>query len=159
MNDQVSTTAGVPEWFINRQINLVENGNFNAGDTILIRFRLYSDPYAHGWGWTIDNLRIQAPVSNHEVQLTPQNIAVYPNPFTNSLNIDFDTAQQIGNLKIEIVNIYGQTVSKNSFSDISGSFIENLDLQHLSDGMYLLIINADGKRIFQQKIVKSVTKN
>lgn len=159
MNDQVSTTAGVPEWFINRQINLVENGNFNAGDTILIRFRLYSDPYAHGWGWTIDNLRIQAPVGNHEVQLTPQNIVVYPNPFTNSLNIDFDTAQQIGNLKIEIVNIYGQTVSKNSFSDISGSFIENLDLQHLSDGMYLLIINADGKRIFQQKIVKSVTKN
>jgi hypothetical protein len=159
MNDQVSTTAGVPEWFINRQINLVENGNFNAGDTILIRFRLYSDPYAHGWGWTIDNLRIQAPVSNHEVQLTPQNIVVYPNPFTNSLNIDFDTPQLIGNLKIEIVNIYGQTVSKNSFSDISGSFIENVDLQHLSDGMYLLIINADGKRIFQQKIVKSVTKN
>ena len=34
-----------------------------AGDTILVRFRLFSDPYANGWGWAIDNLRIQIPVS------------------------------------------------------------------------------------------------
>ncbi len=159
ITEDISATVGSPEWFVNRQINLLENGNFKAGDIILIRFRLYSDPYAHGWGWTIDNLRIQAPVSNHEIQLTPQNIMVYPNPFTNSLNIDLTAENRIGNLKIEIVNIYGQTVSKNSFSDISGSFIENVDLHHLSDRLYLLIINADGKRIFQQKIVKSITKN
>jgi hypothetical protein len=75
------------------------------------------------------------------------------------LNIDLTTDIRIENLKIEIVNIYGQIVSKNSFSDISGSFVENVDLQHLTDSMYLLMINADGKRIFQQKIVKSVTKN
>jgi hypothetical protein len=159
ISDDISNTVGIPEWFVNRQINLLENGNFNAGDTILIRFRLYSDPYAHGWGWTIDNLRIQAPVSNHEIQITAQSIVVYPNPFNNNLNIDLTTDIRIENLKIEIVNIYGQIVSKNSFSDISGSFVENVDLQHLTDSMYLLMINADGKRIFQQKIVKSVTKN
>ena len=159
MDDQVSTTVGVPDWYVNRQIDMLENGNFNSGDTILIRFRLYSDPYAHGWGWTIDNLRIQTPVSNNEIQLTTQNIMIYPNPFNNSLNIDLTAQNRIENLKIEIVNIYGQTMSNNSFSDISGSFSKNVDLQFLSDGMYLLMINADGKRIFQQKIVKSVTKN
>ncbi len=159
MDDQVSTTVGVPDWFVTRQINLLENGNFNAGDTILIRFRLHSDPYAHGWGWTIDNLRIQAPVSNHEIQLTPQNIMVYPNPFNNSLKIDLTTKNRIENLKIEMMNIYGQTVSNYSFSDISGSFVTNVDLHFLSDGLYLLLLNADGKRIFQQKVVKSATKN
>ncbi|MCK7534683.1 MAG: hypothetical protein MZV63_28625 [Marinilabiliales bacterium] len=62
-NNQVSNTVGIPEWYVNREIKLLENGNFKANDTILIQFRLYSDPYAHGWGWTIDNLRIQTPVS------------------------------------------------------------------------------------------------
>ncbi|MGF1532321.1 MAG: T9SS type A sorting domain-containing protein [Bernardetiaceae bacterium] len=33
---------------------------FNPGDQVLIRFRLFSDPFARGWGWAIDDLRIQA---------------------------------------------------------------------------------------------------
>src|SRR5690606_23795683 len=58
-----STAAGNPELFVNREISILENGNFSAGDTVLFRFRLYSDPFANGWGWAIDNLRIQSPVS------------------------------------------------------------------------------------------------
>ena len=37
---------------------------FTAGDTILIRFRLFSDNKTNGWGWATDNIYIQGfPVS------------------------------------------------------------------------------------------------
>ena len=32
--------------------------NISAGDTILVRFRLFSDPFANGWGWVIEDLKI-----------------------------------------------------------------------------------------------------
>ena len=33
--------------------------NFNLGDTLIIRFKLYSDEMYVGWGWAIDDLSIQ----------------------------------------------------------------------------------------------------
>jgi hypothetical protein len=107
-NNQVSKAVGIPEWYINREIKLLENGNFKAKDTILIQFRLFSDPYAHGWGWTIDNLRIQTPVSAPAAILSPGNILVYPNPFNNILNITVQAKNNIEELTIEIIDIYGQ---------------------------------------------------
>jgi hypothetical protein len=86
IND-VSRAVGIPEWYITREIKLLENGNFKANDTILIQFRLFSDPYANGWGWTIDNLRIQTPVSAPSVTLSPGNISVFPNPVKDILYV------------------------------------------------------------------------
>ncbi len=31
--------------------------NISAGDTLLVRFRLFSDPFANGWGWVLENLK------------------------------------------------------------------------------------------------------
>ncbi|MEQ8241068.1 MAG: T9SS type A sorting domain-containing protein, partial [Cyclobacteriaceae bacterium] len=39
---------------------------FNPNDTILIRFRLYSDQIVNGWGWAIDNLQIQFEASDND---------------------------------------------------------------------------------------------
>ncbi|MFT5641594.1 MAG: photosystem II stability/assembly factor-like uncharacterized protein [Cyclobacteriaceae bacterium] len=43
--------------FEDRTIDMSET--FNPGDTILIRFRLFSDPLTGGYGWAIDDLAIQ----------------------------------------------------------------------------------------------------
>ncbi|HEX7585651.1 MAG TPA: hypothetical protein VF373_13270, partial [Prolixibacteraceae bacterium] len=50
---QNSTAVPTKDLFVNHEIDLLANGNFKAGDTIQVRFRLFSDPYAHGWGWII----------------------------------------------------------------------------------------------------------
>jgi len=54
-----SESVGDASLYRNREINMLENGNFAAGDEILIRFRLFADEAAFGWGWVIDNLKIQ----------------------------------------------------------------------------------------------------
>ena len=43
--------------FINHEVSLLDV--FSENDTILIRFRLFSDPYTNGWGWIIDDLKIE----------------------------------------------------------------------------------------------------
>jgi hypothetical protein len=43
--------------FRNKTLDLQQK--FDTDDEVVIRFRLFSDPFAAGWGWCIDNLKIQ----------------------------------------------------------------------------------------------------
>jgi hypothetical protein len=52
-----STAVGDPTLFRSRTIDL--QNKFDTGDEVVLRFRLFSDPLAAGWGWAIDNLKIQ----------------------------------------------------------------------------------------------------
>lgn len=153
--NQISNAVGIPDWYVNREIKLLENGNFKANDTILIQFRLFSDPYAHGWGWTIDNLRVQTPVSTPSVVLSPGNILIYPNPFNDILNITVQAKNNIDELTIEIINLYGQkivsTQNKNVFGEIK---LEN-NLSYLASGMYFVVVKENGKQVYSKKIIRN----
>jgi len=63
-----STAVGDPSLYQTRTYNLLSK--FSAGDQVIFRFRMYIDEIAHGWGWAIDNLKIQiddtAPVIFHQ---------------------------------------------------------------------------------------------
>lgn len=154
-NNQASTAIGIPDWYVTREINLLESGNFKANDTILIQFRLFSDPYAHGWGWTIDNLRIQSPLSTSEVFLSPGNILVYPNPFHNTLKITVQASKEIEEISVEIINLYGQTITTVKNRNVSGQIIFEPNLSNLTNGMYFAVVKENGKKVITQKIIKN----
>ncbi|ELR69915.1 hypothetical protein C900_04438 [Fulvivirga imtechensis AK7] len=65
-----SEAEGTAALYRPREIDMLENGHFSPGDEVLIRFRLFADAAAHGWGWAIDNLDIQVdtkpPVIRHD---------------------------------------------------------------------------------------------
>ena len=153
--NQVSNAVGIPDWYINREIKLLENGNFKANDTILIQFRLYSDPYAHGWGWTIDNLRIQTPVSVPPVILSPGNILVYPNPFNDILNTTILAKNNIEELTIEIINIYGQKIASAQNKNVFGEIKIETDLSYLTSGMYFIVVKENGKQVYSKKVIRN----
>jgi hypothetical protein len=52
-----STAVGDPSLYRKRVLNLLNT--FSPGQEVILRFRLFSDAFAVGWGWAIDNLRIQ----------------------------------------------------------------------------------------------------
>ncbi len=54
-----SEALGDASLYQNRTIDMLANTSFVGGEEILIRFRLFADAAAHGWGWAIDNLNIQ----------------------------------------------------------------------------------------------------
>ncbi|NBP69990.1 MAG: hypothetical protein EBU52_14730, partial [Cytophagia bacterium] len=56
-----STAVGTPSLFKNRVIDMLDK--FDPEDTVAIRFRLFIDMSASGWGWAIDNLKIQTDIT------------------------------------------------------------------------------------------------
>ena len=80
ISNQNSNASGNPSLFATRTIDITASGDFKPGDIVEIRFRLFSDPFARGWGWAIDNLTIQElAVSTKDVELD-QELSVFPNP-------------------------------------------------------------------------------
>ncbi len=152
--DNVSQAVGVPEMFINRKINLTDNESFAIGDTILIRFRLFSDPYAHGWGWAIDNLRIQFPVSTPVTALSPGNILVYPNPFDDVINISLQANKKIDEIEFSVFNMFGQKIYSSQNKNIIGEITHKIDLGDFADGMYFVSVKENGRQVYSKKIIK-----
>ncbi len=151
---QTSTAKGIPDWYINREINLLENGNFSPGDTVIFRFRLHSDPYANGWGWTIDNLQIQQPASASISALLPGNVQVYPNPVSEVLNVTIQSKNIFSDLTLEIYTLFGQKVHSSVLKNHSGGINVTLDLSELTNGLYLLSVLENGHPLYTKKIIK-----
>jgi hypothetical protein len=155
IEEQNSRTVGIPDWYRNREIDILENGKFAVGDTILIRFRLFSDPYAHGWGWAIDNLRIQQPVSTPLPVLSPVNISVYPNPFKTELIVSVQAKKTINCIEFDIFNMFGQKIHSIQNKNIIGELKERIDLSFASDGMYFVSVKENGRQVYSKKIIKN----
>ncbi len=93
-------------------INLLDK--FSAGDKILLRFRLFADANTHGWGWSIDNVRVQAPATGIARPASlPQTYSLeqnYPNPFNPSTNIRF-SIPRVSNVTLKVYDGLGREVA------------------------------------------------
>ncbi len=108
-NSQDSDSQGTPQLFRNRTIDMTANGNFSVGDEIFIRFRMFSDPFAVGWGWAIDNLKIQETTVAVEDYVDENNFTVFPNPIDgNELNVAIDLNKNAPNTLLTVSDIYSK---------------------------------------------------
>ena len=152
--NEVSQAVGKSDWYVRRQFSMLENGNFAAGDTILVRFRLFSDQLANGWGWCIDNLSIQSPLSAPVILLSPGNVQIYPNPFNDVVNVSISSQKPINTIEIEMYNLYGQKIYSQQHFKISGDITENINMNDQPAGLYLVNIKENGLKVFSKKVVK-----
>ena len=150
---QDSETEGSADWFVTRNIDLLQTENFNAGDTILIRFRLYSDPYARGWGWAIDNLRIQNPLAAPVTTLSPGQVNVFPNPFDQQFRIEIQTEESMSDVRIDVYDAFGRNLYTNFFQH-TNSVNETIDLAKYSAGLFLLKVSENGLPVLSKKLIK-----
>ncbi|HKJ79013.1 MAG TPA: T9SS type A sorting domain-containing protein, partial [Prolixibacteraceae bacterium] len=156
LKSNVSTASGTEEMFLKQSINLTENTELTAGDTILIRFRLASDNSVNGWGWAIDNLEIQknAVIAEENSSFTDE-VSVFPNPFQNSFYVDCSAANSFSSVDIEVTDMFGKTVFRNA--GINPAFDEKVqvDLSASSAGIYLVNIRHGNSIISTNKLVKN----
>lgn len=152
--NQISQAVGKKDWFVTHNFNPLKNGNFSVGDTLLFRFRLFSDPYANGWGWIIDNLRIQFPVSAKIIDDNSANVSVYPNPVDDILNINIRNESGIENAEIEIFSMVGKKIFYKQTGKTGSIGLQQIQLGSYPSGVYLLTIRKEGKIIFSDKIIR-----
>ena len=150
-----SNAVGTPDLYKYHLIDLLQEDNFNGGDTILIRFRLFSDPYAHGWGWAVDNLKIQGDVAIGEKKIiTPKDFHIYPNPTSGSFTITGTFHQPVKHLNFVITDLVGRQIYSRELVSTGNYFNEQFNINNQPAGLYLIIIIADNQRIVR-KLLKS----
>ncbi len=154
MSGQNSSAVPNKNLFVKREFELLGNKNFQAGDTIQIRFRLYSDPYAHGWGWIIDNLTIQDFGTDvNSLSISSGEVVFYPNPASDRLNLQLQTKNTIEKLVLKAFNSSGKQVYIQQFAVGSNSFQTEIDLSKFTPGLFLFAVEPENGNIVTRKIL------
>ncbi|MCX6213160.1 T9SS type A sorting domain-containing protein [Spirosoma sp.] len=155
--EQNSETMGVPALLRHRDIPILKPGSpFRAGDQLIIRFRLVSDQLAYGWGWAVDNLRIQAPPAPLVLAEEPASVGsfqVYPNPVTNGmvqLNVDLTT--NVSDVQLRMIGPAGHILRQQILPVIGRKVRQQLDLSHMASGLYIWQL-AVGDAVLTQKVM------
>ncbi len=117
---------------------------FQPGDSVYLRFKLFSDPRLEGWGWTIDNFSVgedPTPVIDHETGILEYQ--VLSNPARDQLRISWSTHSNL-RLHVSLTSLQRQTFWRGNKVEIYDGFISNWDVSHLPPGMYFLRLQGDG---------------
>lgn len=145
--------TGSSSQYRSRLINLTSSGKFAAGDNVIIRFRLSADGEKNGWGWSIDNLSIQGPITGIE----PEGrilLSAYPNPTRGTLRIDVQsTRSERGQL--HIINGQGQSMVNESVSLHQETSILEFATDTWAQGIYFVRLVLDDGSLVTQKLIKA----
>lgn len=79
-------------------------------------------------------------------------IGIYPNPFQSNIILHTESNSEI-KLSLDVVNVLGQTVMRKILHFDAGIQTTQLELGHLSPGLYQVVIQSDGSRM-TEKILK-----
>jgi len=131
--------------YVNHKIDMTKK--FNPGEVIFIRFHLYSDEAAVGWGWIIDNLSIQPGATSVELEnALPTDYSLsqnYPNPFNPETTIKFSLPQR-SRVKLEIFDALGRVVVTLVNGELdAGSYKYNWNASTFASGVYVYRITAN----------------
>ncbi len=143
----MNSTAVGKESMLNKHVVFYKpSDNLSAGDTLLIRFRLFSDPFANGWGWVIEDLKINPLINAVESVPSDKSLIVYPNPGQGLVRISSDRADA-GSGKPIRYSVY--TASGFSIKDgyITGEAENTIDISDHPSGLYIIVFNVDGRII------------
>ncbi|QGY44092.1 T9SS type A sorting domain-containing protein [Maribellus comscasis] len=155
VTDSLILNSEIKEMYRKHKINIIEESAFKEGDIVIFRFRLSSDKSVNGWGWAIDNLEIQQTYTGSDKLAENKNITIIPNPFVNTINIDFGTGYSAAkNIEIRIIDLTGKVVYNESWKKQSVKGIKEIDLSGLARGIYVVDIDNYNSNRLVQKIVK-----
>lgn len=146
-----NNAAGNKNLFQSRTINMKTSGDFNTGDNVLIRFRLFSNETINSRGWTIDNLYIQNPITGIET-LADAAISIYPNPTQGNLTVEAEAAT-LPEFTIELISTTGQKIYQATQTVQNGKMVHTIPSQGFPAGMYLVKI-SNGSQSTAQKVIK-----
>jgi hypothetical protein len=119
---------------------------YETGDTILMRFRLFSNELINGWGWTIDSLIIQDFPKSIGENFTISNEFIleqnYPNPFNPVTRISY-TLPKAGHVTLTVYNNLGERINilVDSFKR-AGTHEINFNGTNFASGVYYVRLSS-----------------
>jgi hypothetical protein len=137
--DNNSLATGVESMLKEHVIYCKPSAKMVPGDILLIRFRLFSDPFANGWGWVIQDLKLNALINSIDDR-SPEPFSIFPNPGNGHIKFKGISGAE---LSYSVYNTSGICIIKDKLSDDTG----NIDISDAPPGLYLIVFNS-GNRLF-----------
>ena len=138
--------SGSPSLFVEQSVNL--RATFAADAIVLLRFRLYSDGSDVGWGWAIDDVRVDgtptaAPREARALALDLS--APAPNPVRTRAALTVSLGERAP-VRVEVYDIAGRRVAT-LFDETreAGTHAVTFDASGLSSGVYLVRMTSGGQ--------------
>jgi hypothetical protein len=126
------------------------SSSISAGDTLMVRFRLFSDPYTNGWGWIIQDLNIEAMIDKvQETVMSP--VIIYPNPGDGRITVKNESAYTTASY-YSVINSTGIVVMSGMLGNGSEA---SLDISGNPPGLYFIVIRTgQAIRSFKYNLLK-----
>jgi PKD repeat protein len=118
--------------------------------SIWVKSGCYLSGEGNGYGRRFDNFCNDC--TSEEKVAMKGIVSVYPNPFRDNIHLDYKL-RGFEQIEISIFSATGQLLSKSSLDGNLNR--ENINLEGFSRGVYLLVIQSEGKIIHSQRIIKS----
>lgn len=114
---------------------------FDAGDSVLFRFRLSANASVNASGWAIDYVAIQQEPTSAEYASAKSNASAFPNPTAGDATVNYSVTEA-SNVSIEVTNVAGSRITLiNKGRLTAGTYNELLKTSGLNTGMYLITIH------------------
>lgn len=128
-------------YYVSHTLDL--RSKFNVGDTVLVRFRMFSNAQNTGWGWAIDNLYIQTEPLGIEKASEITGYNIYPIPSNGNVTIDYNLTTS-SEVVLDIMTVAGQKVkSYNLGKKATGNYRLKLSELTLENGLYIFALKTN----------------
>lgn len=144
--------------------NVVALRNYSVNDvisnspagTVSYRIRQVIDTSIAGYdAYMIDSATVILSVATsiNDRNRIDKTIQLYPNPVTSSLSIKLNE-QTAGNYLFQVYNQQGQLLITQSFNKPSGTITQNIPVNFLPEGNYILSVSKEGKPVATKEFTK-----
>jgi len=134
------------------------SGNYFANEDVSLSFTLGEAVIIAS---TTDNLIITQGFQQPEYQVTNYtdeslyvqfNIKIYPNPFANSISVDFQNSP-VNNYTLKVFDLTGKMVL---LENLRSDTINSIDFTPFSSGQYLFIISSETSGLLGIHVVQKI---
>lgn len=127
------------------------SSSVSAGDTMMVRFRLFSDPYGHGWGWVIEDLTVE-PLIDRAGEMNYPELVLFPNPGNGIFTVKDEGNGSGSPYRYRIFDSSGACLfigTSNGGSEL------NINISGYSSGLYFIVLyRKDGIQHLKYNLVK-----
>lgn len=151
LTSYTANTPGSRALLRQHQVDLRDK--FAAGDTLLFRYRLYSNETITGWGAALDYVVIQEEPTGLESRASGS-WHVFPNPAASDVTARY-TLTRPSSVHAEIINVSGKPIHvRDMVHDRAGTFEVTFPMSHQPPGLYVVRLKT-GEGVYASKIVVS----
>jgi hypothetical protein len=91
--------------------------------------------------------------SNNELVKSIDALKLFPNPASESINIEAIFTKSVAVINVNLIDITGRVVGSQSFLNSNGNFNVEVSTAHLKSGIYFVSIEADGIKAAKKLVI------